>query len=480
MHEVTTDLRRVGLSTDVVTLGTPTAGTSYHVACIFWCRHMSARSQVASYCYRVTAGAKRVVLIRLDASPVPSELDALRRIEMSEVSREHPSPDGRGSAEWQRTVKLFVPTIQFDTSELRGQLNDAVQEFRHWLDDCPFDASDIPPLSKTVEAIVSGCWVFAGFSSPFLTLLASPAWAGSTMAALCLPVLAAWLSVVLPRLVALSDWRSFLDIDFEHPPPSTSASFFIAMWGFSTYFTSPTVAPAVMLFVWLVALGGLVSLYMLVSLGWRLLHHLATWFPTPAFACFLSYRSSDVPKDTKDFVDELEGALTRQRIAFYDGWQMRRASTRMRPDRSLHRQLTSAIRRSGFVVTFLSDDYFASPWCSFELHTAATLGRPTLGAIVRGLSATSRRQLPSSSISLFTYGRTAGAVLKRSHDPDGQQAAANALATKFRSELHQFISRLCAACHGHGTDRRYRFRLLPYRLQVACPSCRGDGLRGVR
>jgi hypothetical protein len=110
------------------------------------------------------------------------------------------------------------------------------------------------------------------------------------------------------------------------------------------------------------------------------------------FHIFISYtnREEEV-RLLKPFLDRYKRQLREdwplhfglERVnVFYDEWRLQKLDHF--PDDMLRAQLEDAIRRSAFVVAFLSPHYFLSEWCQWELRTArkehARRGPPAPGS----------------------------------------------------------------------------------------------------
>jgi hypothetical protein len=279
-------------------------------------------------------------------------------------------------------------------------------------------------------------------------------------------------TLVLRRLSSFVERVFRLTRDLEGDWPRglvlISGSVFVVVWTGSVRFVAVWLPPAALLASWAALFIGAVALFVVARLPIRGFYHVSRLFPARSRACFISY-----PPEITAFVGLLESELARQGIAFYDGQRLLEAAG-PNPGHRLKRQIRSAMRNSGFVLAFLSDASFQSEWCAFELDTAKVLGRPTLCVVLSVLSSEKAMRVPRSSLSLLRLVWEAFGIVAR-HDARARTSTDRELEEYLWSELHALMARVCSYCHGHGTEWRYRTRLLPSALRLQCSFCAGRG-----
>jgi hypothetical protein len=481
MDPVVHELARAGITALVETSGTN--ASTYDVACIFWCQHSASGPDFENLCRSVLQRARRTVLVHLDGSPLPSVVEPIPRIRIQEAGHSYENDNSKlVLPEWQEAIKTFLPAIQFEVSELRRNVRDGVAELKSWLN---IHSSVRRHFELEVSVRGSLAGTFAGAGVVASLFLLGPLLHSGLILVICFGLfLILWAFFVFPWILfSVDSVFGFRDI-WERPFPVLvfGGSIFGVVWLFVAPFTHayPILFPAALLvaswivifvLLWIMALGGSAAIWALFSV----MYWLAKRFPAKAYNCFISYRSTDVSSELKQFIDQLEGELTAQEIVFYDGWKMRESRVKRIRDRSISRTLTSELQNSGFVLTFITKDYLKSRWCTFELATALALKRPTLRASLADLP---RNALAASDfVSLTDYANRAQAILDQPTDSESRRAEGAQLAQQFRAEIYDFIARLCFVCHGHGTDVLYRSRFVPHGFRIRCSFCNGTGRR---
>lgn len=484
MDPVVHELTRAGITALVDTSGTNSS--TCDVACIFWCQHSASSPDFENLCRSVLQRARRTVLVHLDGSPLPSVVEPVPRIRIREAGHSYENQNSKlVLPEWQEAIKTFLPAIQFDVSELRRNVRDAVAELKSWLN----IRSSLPKhfeLGESFRGSLAGTFAWAGVVAS-LILLGSFLHSRLVLVVCFGLFLALWAFLVLPLILTSIEFAFGSRDTWDGPVPVLvfGGSVFAVIWLFVALFTHvyPILFPIALLvgcwivflvLFWVIMLGGSAAIWSLFSV----MYWLAKRFPAKAYTCFISYRSTDVSSELKQFIDQLEGELTAQEIVFYDGWKMRESRMKRLRDRTISRTLTSELQNSGFVLTFITNDYLESRWCTFELATALATKRPTLRASLETLPGDASKA--SDFVSLSHYAKKAQTILDQPTDSESRRAEGAQLAQQFRSEVYDFIAGLCFACHGHGTNLLYRSRFVPHVFRVRCSFCNGTGRRRGR
>jgi hypothetical protein len=474
MPAVVDELKTVGIAS-YTDAGDLAADDGYDVACIFWCCHAATAPFFKDRCRRALQHAQRSVLIQLDGTPPPQFAVNAASVVLSE-----PSLHGRGGAdvglnEWCHDVKAIIPDIQFDTRGVRQFAREAVTSLKHWLRPYKEEPPDICPSWTAIREAFSGAVTFASLIAAFVGL--GQFFRDHLLVLLLLYIvsLIVWSLWAFPMLVGLLEWAFGLrwdSFDDHWPWVALGGSVFAVVWMVCVLFADGWFPLRALLLAWALIFTAMFALQLAGALATRGLYYLAILFPATPRAFFISY-----PVEVKSFVGMLEGELTRQQIAFYDGWALRRKAGTKYSQGRLRRRVKSAVRDSGFVVTFISNEYLNSQWCSFELSTVASLKRPTLGVLFSALSVENRTRVPERHVSLIHRARRALDILVRRADPYSRRTREDQLAELLWSELRTFLGHVCSHCHGHGTDSSFRTRLVPSALRFQCRYCFGSGLR---
>jgi hypothetical protein len=264
-----------------------------------------------------------------------------------------------------------------------------------------------------------------------------------------------------------------LDGDWVGKLALFGGSTFVAVWAVSVRFVPVSYPLAVLLTGWAGLFIGAVVLHIIAGLPIRAWYHVAQLLPARSRACFIS-----CAPEIRPFVDLLESEFARKGIAFYDGDRIVEVGSTNLGERSKY-GIRFAIRNSGFVLAFISDSYFLSDWCTFELDTAKTLGRPTLSVVYSRLSTNNTKLVPPDSLSLDCLVREAIGIVTR-HDAMGRRIDDLKLEEYLLSELFSLMARVCSECHGHGTELTNRTRLVPFAMRPRCSFCNGRGLSSRR
>jgi hypothetical protein len=222
----------------------------------------------------------------------------------------------------------------------------------------------------------------------------------------------------------------------------------------------------------LTAIGSTVVVIVAVGIhaAAKIVSSLASHFPAKTYACFISYPT---PSPTlKLAIASLEKELTKQEIDFFDP-----STVRGRPRRFSKSTVKSAVRNSGFVLMFISDACFESRACQYSRQISVASRRPTLQIIVEAVSAANQLHLQPNALLLWRYLQRAYVICDQRLDSPSRQSGLEELAAEFRRELMNFLSSVCAFCHGHGTASDSRLRFWPYKLRFRCTYCHGTGKR---